>query len=173
MRLEPASIEPPSGLAEMLRELGDGEHGFGGTSFGCGSATLDEFLRSCIDGEDAAKIPPQFVPQTVFWMIDDNSQVIGMLRMRHRLNERLLQNGGHIGYYVRRSERGKGYAKQALRLALTRLHERGIDRALITVDPENAASNRVVVANGGKLDDPGLHPDTGEVVNRYWIDLRA
>lgn len=44
MHLQKASADVPPGLAELLRELGDGETGFGGTSFGRGTETLDEFL---------------------------------------------------------------------------------------------------------------------------------
>jgi predicted acetyltransferase len=94
-----------------------------------------------------------------------------MLRLRHHLNEGLLQHGGHVGYYVRPAARGKGHAKQALRMALDRLRKMGVTRALVTVDPMNVPSIRVVLANGGKPDGQGRHPQTGAVVNRYWVDL--
>jgi len=155
----------------MLRELGAGDGGFGGTSFGRGEADLAEFLRACADGEDAAKVAPGFVPQTIYWMVDDAGDAVGMLRLRHHLNDHLLQHGGHVGYYVRPGARGKGYAKQALRMALERLRAMGVPRALVTVDPTNAPSIRVILANGGRADGQGRHPQTDHVVNRYWIEL--
>jgi predicted acetyltransferase len=170
MQLQKASAAVLPGLEELLRELGDGESGFGGTSFGRGSASLPEFLRSCGLGEDAATVPAGFVPQTIFWMTDDDGQAVGMVRMRHYLNDHLLQHGGHIGYYVRRRERGKGYATAALRLAVGQLQALGITRVLVTVDPANAASIRTVLANGGVLDGQGTDANSGEVVNRYWIE---
>jgi predicted acetyltransferase len=69
------------------------------------------------------------------------------------------------------SERGKGYARRALRSALHRLREFGVTRALVTVAPSNAASIRVVAANGGQFEGQGSDPDSGEVVNHYWIDV--
>jgi predicted acetyltransferase len=172
MDLQKASAHPPPDLAAFLRELGGGgDGGFGGTSFGRGTATLDEFLRSCCDGEDPAKVAPGFVPQSIFWLMDNGSQIVGMMRVRHCLNDRLLQFGGHVGYYVRPSERGKGHAKEALRLALAHLRKLGLTRALVTVDPTNTASIRVVLANGGTLDGQGSDPESGAVVNRYWIEL--
>jgi predicted acetyltransferase len=172
MHLERASETPPPGLAEFLRELGDGEGGFGGTSFGRHETNLAGFLRACLDGEDAAKLRPGLVPQTVYWMIDDNSDaVIGMVRVRHYLNDVLLRSGGHIGYYVRPAARGRGHATRALRLALDALRDRGVTRVLVTVAPDNAASIRVALANGGEFDGQGPKPETGEVLNRYWIDL--
>jgi len=49
----------------------------------------------------------------------------------------------------------------------------GVTRVLVTVNPENAASIRVIVANGGASDGQGRDPDSGEVVNRYWIESSA
>lgn len=169
MYLQKACERVPPGLEELLRELGDGETGFGGTSFGRGTETLDAFLRSCADGEDPAKVPEGFVPQTIFWMTEDDGRAVGMVRVRHCLSDRLRQAGGHVGYYVARSGRGKGYAKRALRLAVEHLRGMGVDQVLVTVDPANAASIRVVLANGGTPDGQGRDPHSGEVVNRYWI----
>jgi predicted acetyltransferase len=169
MHLEKASEHPPADLAQFLRELGHGEAGFGGTSFGNGKSDLPAFLQSCIQGEDPAQTPPEFVPQTIFWMIDAQ-QVVGMVRMRHRLNQRLLQNGGHVGYYVRPAERGKGYATLALKLAVDQLKKMGVTRVLVTVSPTNIPSTRTVLANGGIQDGQGRNPDTEEIVNRYWIE---
>jgi len=170
MYLGKASGSAPPGLSQLLTELGDGETGFGGTSFGAGTATLDEFLHRCLDGEDPAKLSPGFVPQTIFWMIDNTGQAVGMVRVRHCLNDRLIQQGGHIGYYVRRSERGKGYAKFALRSAVEFLKKRGIKRILVTVDPANEASVRVVLATGGMIDGQGRSTESDKIVNRYWIE---
>ena len=171
MRLERATESPPPGAEEMLRELGTGDGGFSGTSFGRGATDLAGFLRACVEGEDPARIAPGFVPQTFYWIVDDDGQLVGMLRLRHHLNEGLLQHGGHVGYYVRPAARGKGHAKRALRMALDRLREMGVTRALVTVDPTNAPSIRVVISNGGNPASQGHHPQTGQVANRYWIDL--
>jgi predicted acetyltransferase len=171
MELQRASAHPVPGLREFLLELGNGEGGFSGTAFGRGECNLESFLRACLDSEDPAKVGPGLVPQTYYWMIGDAGGVVGMVRVRHYLNDRLLQSGGHIGYYVRPSERGKGYARRALRLALDQLRQRGATRALVTVAPTNLASIAVATANGGVLDGQGRNPDTGELLNRYWIDL--
>jgi predicted acetyltransferase len=170
MHLEKASEHAPPNLAQLLRELGGGESGFGGTSFGEGTASLDEFLKLCRDGENPALVHGDFVPQTIFWMIDKRGDAVGMVRVRHHLNERLLQSGGHVGYYVRPSERQKGYATKALRLAIEHLKTIGVLKVLVTVSPANDASIRVALVNGGSLDGQGRNPHTGEVVNRYWID---
>jgi predicted acetyltransferase len=171
LRLVSPSEPAPADLAEVLLELGVGDSRFRGTSFGQGRGTLENFLQECRDGEDPAKVPPEFVPQSIYWVINDAGKVIAIVRVRHRLNERLLQYGGHVGYYVRPSKRGKGYGKEALRLALEPLRQLKVPRALLTVNPANTHSIRVVLANGGVEDSQGVDPISKEVVNRYWIAL--
>ena len=174
MHLERASLVPPPGLAELLTTLGAGEAGFGGTPFGRGECSLDEFLLTCVQGDDPAfELPAGFVPQTTYWMIaGDDRRAVGMVRVRHHLTDRLLQAGGHIGYYVHPAHRRLGYATLALGLALHRLRDLGVSRALLTVDPANAGSTRVVLAHGGTPDGQGVEPETGQVLNRYWIEFR-
>lgn len=65
--------------------------------------------------------------------------------------------------------RGRGLGKQILGLALNKLAEMGIDRVLLTCDLENAASRKVILANGGVLENRVMAED-GAWAERYWID---
>jgi len=58
---------------------------------------------------------------------------------------------GHIGYAVVPWKQGKGYAKCALRLLLPEAIAVGLPFVEIATDPENIASQRVILANGGIL----------------------
>ncbi|SDJ45915.1 Acetyltransferase (GNAT) domain-containing protein [Actinokineospora alba] len=80
-----------------------------------------------------------------------------------RLNDELTDFGGHIGYDIRPSARGRGHATALLAAALGVAHTYGIDRALLTCAPDNLASRRVIERNGGELDD--ISP-AGRL--RYW-----
>ncbi|MDX9971479.1 MAG: GNAT family N-acetyltransferase [FCB group bacterium] len=171
IKLEAASLIPPAGLLEMLTELGGGENGFGGTSVPSGRATLEEYLRQCVEMPDPEKLAPGLVPQTIFWVLGDEGIAVGMVRMRHCLNDSLRIHGGHIGYFIRRDWRGKGYATEALQLALEELRMLGEPRALLTTTPDNARSIRVIERNGGRFEDAVTDPQSGKVINRYWIEL--
>ena len=59
--------------------------------------------------------------------------------------------GGHIGYSIRPTERGKGYNKVNLYLGLKRLHEVGEKEALLDCEADNKASSNTMKALGGKL----------------------
>ncbi|MBV9445664.1 MAG: GNAT family N-acetyltransferase [Streptosporangiaceae bacterium] len=102
--------------------------------------------------EEETPRPAGRVPSTTWWWVDGRDY-LGRITLRHRLNDRLRENGGHIGYDVRPAARRQGHATAMLRAALTRAHAMGIDPALITCDVPNLASRRVIEANGGVLDD--------------------
>ncbi len=162
---------PREDLESLLRELGAGDSRFNGTSFGRGECGIETYLQECRHGEAGRNLAPGRVPQSTYCLVKPDNRVVGIVRVRHRLNEFLLQFGGHIGYYIRPSERCKGYGRLALRLSLEKLRQRGITQALLTVNPLNTPSIRVVLTNGGLQDGQGTDPVSGEIVNRYWIEL--
>ena len=88
---------------------------------------------------------------------------IGFLAVRHRLNDWLLQEGGHIGYSVRPSRRGVGHASRALHLGLGHAAGLGLDRVLLTCEEDNVASRRTIVSAGG------VYEDTRNGKQRFWI----
>ena len=115
-------------------------------------------------------VPPGWVPGTVYLALDEQERLIGMVDIRHLLNDRLLQYAGHIGYSVRPSQRKRGCATEILRLALEQCRARGIERVRISCDRYNAASARVILANGGVPDGELFDPADGIITQRFWID---
>ncbi|MDO4432835.1 MAG: GNAT family N-acetyltransferase, partial [Aerococcaceae bacterium] len=92
-------------------------------------------------------------------------RALGFLHLRLRLNDFLLEKGGHIGYSIRPSERGKGYAKEQLRLGLLECPQKNIQRVLITCSETNPASRATILANGGVLED------VRQGTERYWVEV--
>ncbi|HEY7902715.1 MAG TPA: GNAT family N-acetyltransferase [Casimicrobiaceae bacterium] len=58
---------------------------------------------------------------------------------------------GHVGYAVVPWKQNRGYATRALALTLAAAKAEGLAFVEITTDPDNAASRRVILANGGEL----------------------
>jgi predicted acetyltransferase len=83
----------------------------------------------------------------------DGDQVLGRLAIRYRLTPALESVGGHIGYAVRPSARRQGHATAMPAAALALADSLGIAQVLITCDETNAASRRVIEANGGRYID--------------------
>ncbi|HET8719020.1 MAG TPA: GNAT family N-acetyltransferase [Nocardioidaceae bacterium] len=116
--------------------------------------------------ERDAPRPAHFVPMTDLWMADGDTY-LGRISVRHRLTDVLRTWGGHIGYAVRPSARGHGYARQALTAALPVCARLGLDPVLVTCDPDNHASRLTIERCGG------VYEDTREGKRRYWIATAA
>ena len=149
----------------VVQEPGERIHGSGGFHH---YENYNEWLDKM---EKAAKNPePDWVTATQYFGIIDD-KIVGTIQIRHYLNEYLLKFGGHIGYGVRPSERRKGYATKMLSLALGECKRLGIERVLITCDKDNVGSARTIQKNGGVLENE-LTDDSGEIHQRYWIEIR-
>ena len=97
-----------------------------------------------------------------------DDKVIGVIDLRHHINHPILGTwGGHCGYSVRPSERGKGYAKEMLRLNILNAKALGIPKLLITCNVGNTASEKTILANGGVYEKT-IDVD-GCMMKRYWI----
>lgn len=141
-----------------------------------GSAGLDRFSSIEIWFEELKKrscedtVPKGLVPSSTYLGVrEKDNYIVGMIDIRHYLNEYLTQVGGHIGYGVRKTERNKGYAKQMLKLALEKCKKLKIKKVLITCDEDNIASEKVILSANAKLED--IRNVDGENKKRFWIDL--
>jgi len=171
MELQLARLEPrdQERYLEYLREWAD----FGGemvpNSCLMQGKSFDEFLLFLELAQHEATVLPGKVPATLFILVDEDRRIYGALSLRHTLNDYLLQYGGNIGYGIRPSQRGHGYAKIMLQLGLAEAKRLGIKRALITCDETNRASAATILANGGVWETTVMRDQTA--VERYWITI--
>ena len=90
------------------------------------------------------------VPARTYFLIrSSDNRIIGMINIRLALNEKLKKFGGHIGYSIRPTERGKSYNKINLYLGLKVCQEYKIDKVLMDADKDNHASWKTMEALGG------------------------
>lgn len=112
----------------------------------------------------------KLVPDTTYFCLDEDSdKFVGAVNIRHRLNDHLLNYGGHIGDGIRPSKRGQGIGTQMIKLALEKCCELKIDEVLMTCDKNNIASSRTIIKNGGILENEVLENDGKQITQRYWI----
>lgn len=83
------------------------------------------------------------VPSTTLFYFK-NDYIVGAVNIRHELNDKLKNIGGHVGYGVAKPYRGNGYASSMLEEALNRLNKMGIHKVLMTCNPYNYASQKVI-----------------------------
>jgi predicted acetyltransferase len=140
-----------------------------GFTFGLGF-DVNEPWRSYLTRLDEYQLGQvgEWVPMT-FLVADVDGHLVGRTSIRHRLNEFLAHEGGHIGYGVVPDQRRKGYATEILRLSLAVARDVGVQRALVTCDDDNVGSATVIERCGGQYDSVVTSSD-GSLVRRYWID---
>ncbi len=101
--------------------------------------------------QDYTRIPDEEkVPARTYFLVrETDRRIVGMINIRLCLNERLSRYGGHIGYSIRPTERGKGYNKINLYLGLKVCDAHGIETVFMDADLDNPASWRTMEALGG------------------------
>lgn len=160
---------------EFRREVMDcdaeNEDGFAGCLSLDTSMSAGEWIRICElrKHEETCGEVGTTVPSHMYLAVrrrDD--RIVGIIDLRHHIDHPVLGTwGGHCGYTVRPSERGRGYAKEMLRLNIINAKALGISRLLITCGVKNRASEQVILANGGVYEKT-IEVD-GRGVKRYWI----
>lgn len=133
--------------------------------------SFESWCQSCSDNLHSNTAKLGLVPSHTYLAIStENNDLIGMIDIRHYLNDKLLQTGGHIGYSIRKSARNQGYATEMLSLALKECRRLELSQVLITCDKDNIASAKTIIKNGGLLENEVVEGD--HVVQRYWITVK-
>jgi predicted acetyltransferase len=164
-------IEPTLCLRDDFHAFAEEYLAEGDSRYRGAVSDFEGFIQLCADEAVGRNLAPGRVPQSTFWLVRNEARIVGCSRLRHTLNLFLEEEGGHIGYDVRPSERRQGYGTQLLQLTLDKARELGLKRVLITADSPNIASWRIIQKNGGVLNSESLSQHTGELLRKYWIEL--
>jgi len=152
-----------------------------------GSALFDQmeygqWLEINTKNRQSSTADSNWVPATTFFAVRKHDQkIVGMIDIRHNLNnEFLAQYGGHIGFSVRPCERKKGYGTEILRMGLLYAKSLGIKKVMLGCFSDNLPSARTIEKCGGILTETKKYLDNQvyhiydmmeKFINIYWIDL--
>ena len=143
---------------------------------GCGPLRKYEdpvkYISECEKYTSPKTLPEGLVIATQFFYIrkSDNC-LVGMIQVRHWLNDYLSEYGGHIGYSIRPSERRKGYAASMLNAVLPYCRKIGLNKILITCIDGNIGSEKTILNNGGIYESTVYEADKNCRLKRFWINL--
>ena len=171
------SIERKEEALDYLKEHIDYRsdiNGSGGLKRLTKGMTYEEWLEDVINSmdEEYAKEKNLVPANTYFTIRKSDNKIIGMVNIRHYLDNLLSIVGGHIGYGIRPTERGKGYAKIQLYLALLESSKLGIEKAKVDCVKTNIKSEKTIKALGGVFEKEFYYQPKKSVIKNYLIDVK-
>ena len=126
------------------------ENGYINNVYGYDYDQFLEWIEKKRNWSERKDLPDGFVADTTY-VIADGEKYVGVVNLRHYLNDFLREGPGHIGYCVSEAYRGKGYATEGLKLALLKAREKGIEEVYLSVNKTNPASLKVQQKNGAYI----------------------
>ncbi len=166
-------VRPDASMAEEISAFRRDMLEAGSEFDGCGplrrmeAAEWLDFIRRLAD---PATVPERWVLDTQFVCLR-GTRIVGTIDVRHVLNDYLRDYAGHIGYSVRPADRRQGIATFMLATVLPYCRQIGLNRVMIACEPDNPASRRTILKNGGVYART-VHEPRGNVdLEQYWITL--
>lgn len=156
-------------LFDLINETNEYDGNFEGFEAIRRIKDYDVFLKELETWKHQEQINPNYSPQTTFGVFADEKLVGGFV-LRYTLNGALFNHGGNIGYFVRPSERKKGYGRKILNLAIKEARDIGLEKVLVTCRNNNIGSIKIIESNGGKYENDYYDESLGKTFRRYWID---
>jgi predicted acetyltransferase len=130
--------------------------------------TFEEFLDIATKYKTAN---PNGINSTLFFFMED-AEILWALQLRHHINHPNCslewKCGGHIGYGLRPSARGKWLAKVMLSLGLEEARKMDIEKVLISAHADNIASWKTIEWLDGEFIKE--IDDDGKRLKVYWIN---
>ena len=152
LQLKPCNAEDACAEYAFVRSVPEDENGFTNEWHDASYETFcEKALPQMMDWSRGENLPKGFVPETFLFLWEEDT-IVGQFRIRHHLCESLRTGAGHIGYFIGKEYRGKGYATEGLRLTLE--YARNIvpeEEFYLRLYKTNPASLQVMLKNGGRV----------------------
>ena len=129
----------------------ENDHGFSNIAYGLNIDDFKELVKLKEANSRGEMLQEGFVPDTIYILVDDEENYVGVYSLRHELNSFLKEGPGHIGYVIRKKYRGRGYSKVGLKL-LTDLKNIKEDEYYLSCYKDNDRSLKCQLACGAIID---------------------
>lgn len=164
--LKEANVEDSEKEYQFLKDTPANENGFENKYYGFSYEDfINRALPQMINSSKGIDLPDGYVPQTFYFLWDDNN-IVGLFKVRHHLTDFLRNGAGHIGYGIHKNYRGMGYATKGLALAIEKVKDIIKENEIyLSVHIDNPQSLKVQLNNGAYIH----HSDEKEHYTRIKI----
>ncbi len=133
-----------------------------------------EYVDYCIGWANPSRIADEHGAwgNVILVVRKSDMKMVGCMQVHNVLTQRMKDFTGHVGYSVRPSERGHGYAKRMLVKALDFLKSFGFEEINVSCNTTNPASRKTILANGGELIETVFFEYDQVDLERYKISLK-
>lgn len=177
--LEIPTLKRKKGALEYLKEhteYGSNLNGTGSMDKCLNGVTYEDWLNELEKRKDINYLKKinRCQSKTFFLIRESDNKIVGMTNVRYNITPKQIKNGvSHIGYGIRPTERGKGYAKLLLYFALLEEKKENENKVYLDCSVDNVASNKTILALGGKLINTCVDASDNSLTNYYIIDANA
>ena len=174
--LEIPSLEKKKEALEYMKEFLEAKsilHGSSGLERCAKDMSYEEWLDDVINSmdEEYAKGLGRVPASTYFMVREEDNKIVGIVNIRHYLDNFLKNVGGHIGGSIRPTERGKGYSKIQLYLCLLECKKLGLDEVMIDCEKTNIKSERAIKSIGGVFEREFYYQPKKQVLRNYNVNV--
>ena len=136
----------------LFQDFPECDNGFENIAYGLDRDSFQALVERKRLNSLGKELPEGFVPDTVYILIDDEGEYVGVFNFRHVLNGFLASGPGHIGFGISPRFRRRGYAVAGLRL-LVELVSPMIkeDEIYLSCNRDNPISLKVQIEAGGRI----------------------
>lgn len=171
IKLEKPSIELELSFINMINDYKINNEKKYTSEYFTRKFNFKEYLKDKENAEKGVELSEGCVPTTEWWLVNEDREIIGTVRLRHRLGEDNKHEGGHIGYDISPRFRRRGFGTKILELALGEAKKFGLEKVLITCDADNIGSMKIIISNNGIFEKEAISTHSGKKFHRYWITI--
>lgn len=133
----------------------------------------EDFVAHCIEWSNPRRPADEYGAwgNVIMAIRKSDGKMVGCFQVHNVLSERMERFTGHVGYSVRPSERKKGYATKMLAKAKDFLRSFGFEEIYVSCLPENEASRKTILANGGEFVEQVYLKEDDVDLERYRVKL--